>query len=179
MQHFARLVSMLVLTQVASAQATDALPWIEITPNPAYELFFGNVRQGLDTRMFIGVTNTGDGTLTGQAVLTKLDNHAPFGLVGDATFVLEPGESDTIVVRFGQGGSFPWPGDYVASLQITHNAGEPIQIGLRGTIVQIHEYKGWFGCGRAGEDASTAGDLVAIAFAVLVLLQGKRMRKFQ
>lgn len=177
MQHFTRLVAMLFLTQIASAQATDARPTIEITPNPQYEMFFGSVRQGLDARKFISVTNIGEGTLTGQAVLTKLDDHAPYGLVGDATFDLEPGETDTIVVRFGQGGSFPWPGDYVASLQITHNAGEAIQIGLRGTIVQIHEYKGWFGCGPAGENSFLAGDLMAIAISFLVLLHGQRMRK--
>jgi YVTN family beta-propeller protein len=110
----------ILLNGVGTASSAPALS--VCSPN----LNFGQVAVGQSVELTCTITNTGTGTLTGNATTVS-----PFGLASGDTFNLNAGQSQSVGVRFTSGS----PGAVEDVLTVSSNGGSATIV-LRGTGVQ-------------------------------------------
>lgn len=134
---------------------------IEVTPSPAYDLIVGTVQLGAQATATLTVKNVGGGTLTGNATINS--PNSKFTLVGDATFSLTEGASDTITVRFAPGQD---TGNFTGTVTITNSAGAPVTVTVKGTGTLFNKRFVFFTCGGEGPSSSLGGDLAVVALAL-------------
>ena len=142
---------------------------IEVTPNPAFDFIVGIARPQTSVDNTLTVKNVGGGTLAGAATIN--DPNGVFTLVGDATYSLAGGASDSIVVRFAPGAKL---GNFTATLTLTNSAGAPVTVTVKATSARIIKNFTLFGCGADNGTGSLGADLAVVALALGGLLLSSR-----
>lgn len=147
-------------------------PTLEVTPDPTYDFIAGIVQVGSSRDSAFQVTNVGNSTLEGQAVLD--DPEGVFSLVGASAYSLTERQSAAIVLRFAPREAT----EYVAALTFSGGYNGPFTVTLRGTGTWTKRVE-FLGCGGRGAAVAARGpstrsgrtaDIVVVVLAALFLV---------
>ncbi|MCL0068909.1 choice-of-anchor D domain-containing protein, partial [Thermodesulfovibrionales bacterium] len=108
-----------------SGTGTEPPPLLSVTPDPSLD--FGSVIVTQSHDLDFTVTNTGGGTLTGEAALPA---GSPFSIVSGSPFSIPAGQDATVTVRFSPAAV----GSFSETVSFTSNGGD-LTRGVSGTGV--------------------------------------------
>jgi len=151
------------LSALAPFEGITIPPALSVSPSGETAYVFGFVEVGDYKEAVFTLTNTGGGTLTGEARAS-----APYSIVSDASYTLASGASKQVVVRFGP----TLPGVMTSTVSFSGGGGAVVLV--VGTGYEEPAPEGCTGGaglagggGKSGDARGTAGVVILLLCAVL------------